>query len=53
MAQTSVKCSACGMTITGDNAMAAEKALQKHAKDAHDMDMPANKAKAAVAQGHP
>jgi predicted small metal-binding protein len=42
----------CGMTITGDSAAAAEKAVQKHAKDAHSMDMSASTAKTAVAQGH-
>jgi len=51
MAEKSVKCSRCGMSLTAGNEDDLVKKLQAHAKDRHDMDMSESKAREAVKRG--
>ena len=52
MGEKSVKCSSCGAELTAADEAALVGVLQAHAHDAHGMEMPDEKAKMAVAQGH-
>jgi predicted small metal-binding protein len=52
LAQISVKCSTCGSVLTADSEEEMTKALQAHAKEAHNMDMSEETAKEAIKVGH-
>jgi len=52
MAEKSVKCSACGTTMTAESEEVLVKELQEHVHEHHDKDMPEAKAREAVERGH-
>ena len=52
MADQSVRCTSCGITFTASTEAELVKKLQAHAKEAHNIEMSEETAKAAIKRGY-